>query len=335
MNRKWLLVGAVILLSTLAVAALFLTRSKTPAASTHPATPPSAAAPAPPPAAVEIILSGQVQAANVVNVPAPVDGTIDELMADVGDVVIEGKLLARIKNPKLASAETTAQSEAERQRNRISGLESALISARLDVSRTEADQTRIKQELEKAEKEYQRQESMFRQGITPRVVYERAQQEYNAYKADSERLADVAKDAGNRVSSLTDELQTARADLDQKKGAAEEAHAESGSGEVRSPAEGIVVVRCCQVGESVTAVSTNLFQIAGDLTQLQVAASADSATIEKIHPGQMAAIEIPTVSATIEGKVREVKPDQVIIEFIRPNQSVRPGMTARVKIKLS
>ena len=34
-----------------------------------------------------------------------------------------------------------------------------------------------------------------------------------------------------------------------------------------------------------------LFQIAGDLTQLQVAASADSATIEKIHPGQMAAIE--------------------------------------------
>ncbi|HXA67658.1 MAG TPA: efflux RND transporter periplasmic adaptor subunit [Bryobacteraceae bacterium] len=335
MNRKWLLAGAAIVLSAVAVAAFFLTRSKPPAASTHPATPPTAAASAPPPAAVEIIVSGQVQAANVVNVPAPVDGTIDELMADVGDVVIEGKLLARIKNPKLASAETTAQSEAERQRNRISGLESALISARLDVSRTEADQTRIKQELEKAEKEYQRQESMFRQGITPRVIYERAQQEYNAYKADSERLADVAKDAGNRVSSLTDELQTARADLDQKKGAVDKAHAESGSGEVRSPAEGIVVVRCCQVGESVTAASSNLFQIAGDLTQLQVAASPDSATIEKIHPGQMAAIEIPAVSATIEGKVREVKPGQVIVEFIRPNQSVRPGMTARVKIKLS
>jgi len=335
MNRKWLMAGAVIALSAVAVAALFLTRSKPPAASTHPATPPSAAAPDPPPAAAEIVVSGQVQAANVVNVPAPVDGTIDELMADVGDVVIEGKLLARIKNPKLASAETTAQSEAERQRNRISGLESALISARLDVSRTDADQTRIKQELEKAEKEYQRQESMFRQGITPRVIYERAQQEYNAYKADSERLADVAKDAGNRVSSLTDELQTARADLDQKKGAVEQAHAEGGSGEVRSSAEGIVVVRCCQVGESVTAASSNLFQIADDLTQLQVAASADSAIIEKIHPGQMAVIEIPTVSATIEGKVREVKPGQVIVEFIRPNQSVRPGMTARVKIKLS
>ena len=335
MNRKWLLVGAVILLAALTVAALFLTRSKPQAASSHPAPIPPAAAPATPPAAMEIVVSGPVQAAKVVNVPAPVDGTIDELMADVGDVVIEGKLLARIKNPKLVSAESTAQSDAERQRNRIGALESALISARLEVSRTEADQTRVKLELEKAEKEYQRQESMFRQGITPRVVYEHAQQEYNAYKADADRLAEVAKDAGNRVSSLTDELQTARTDLDQKKGAVDQAHAESGSGDVRSPAEGIVVARCCQVGESVTAASTNLFQIAGDLTQLQVAASADSATIEKIHPGQIAAIEIPSVTTSIEGKVREVLPGQVIIEFTRPNQGVRPGMTARVKIKLS
>ena len=57
--------------------------------------------------------------------------------------------------------------------------------------------------------------------------------------------------------------------------------------------------------------------------------------IVALNAGQMAAIEIPSVSATLEGKVREVKPDQVIIEFTRPNQSVRPGMTARAKIKLS
>ncbi|HTA66834.1 MAG TPA: efflux RND transporter periplasmic adaptor subunit [Bryobacteraceae bacterium] len=335
MNRKWLLAGVVIVLSIVAVAALFLTRRKPPAASIRPAPASPVSAPAPAPAAAEVTVSGQIEAANVVNVPAPVDGTIDELMVNAGDVVIESQLLARVKNPKLASAETAAQSEADRQRNRISGLESAVISARLEVSRTEADQTRIKQELEKADKEYQRQDSMYRQGITPRVVYERAQQEYNAYKADSDRLAEVAKDAANRVSSLTDELQTARTDLDQKKGAVDQAHAESGSGDVRSPAEGIVVARCCQVGESVTAGSTNLFQIAGDLTQLQVAASADAATIDRIHPGQMAAIEIPSVSATLEGKVREVKPDQVIIEFTRPNQGVRPGMTARAKIKLS
>jgi len=322
-------------LSVAAGTALFLIRSKPQPASTHPVQAPPAIVPAPAPAGMEIAVSGQVQAANVVNVPAPVDGTIEELMADVGDVVIEGKPLARIKNPKLASAEADAQSETERERNRINELESALISARLDISRSEADQTRVRLELEKAEKEYQRQESMFRQGITPRVVYERAQQEYTAYKGDSERLAEVAKNATNRVSSLTDELQAARKDLDQKKAAVDEAHAESGAGEVRSPAEGIVVARCCQVGESVAAASTNLFQIAGDLTELQVTASADSATIERIHPGQTAVIEISNIPTPIEGRVREVKPDQVIIEFSSPTHGVRPGVTARAKIKLS
>jgi len=322
-------------LATAAGTALFLIRSKPRAVQTPPAQAPAAVVPAPTPAAPEATVSGQVQAANAVNVMATVDGTIEELMADVGDVVIEGKLLARIRNPKLASAEATAQAETDRERNRITELESALIAARLEISRSEADQTRIKLELEKTEKEYQRQESMFRQGITPRVVYERAQQEYNAYKGDSERLAEVAKNAANRMSSLTDELQTARKELDQKKAAVDEAHAESGAGEVRSPAEGIVVARCCQVGESVTATSTIVFQIAGDLTELQVTASADSATLERIHPGQTATIEIAGVTASIEGKVREVQAEQVIIGFSSPSRGVRPGMTARAKIKLS
>jgi len=334
MRRKWLVAGAIIALSAVAGVALYLTRSKPHAPAPHLTQTPPAAAPIPAPAPAEISVSGQVQAAKVVNVPAPVDGTIEELMADVGDVVIEGKLLARIKSPKLASAEVTAQSEVEQDGNRVTQLESALISARLEVSRFDADQTRIKVELERAEKEYQRQDSMFRQGITPRVVYERAEQDYKAYKADSERLAEVAKNAANRVSSLTDELQNARKDLDQKKAAVDQARTESGAGEVRSPGEGIVVTRCCQIGESVTAGSTSLFQIAGDLTQLQVAASADPATIERIHPGQTATVDIESIPS-IEGKVREVQPQQVIIEFNNPSSAVRPGMTARVKIKLS
>jgi multidrug resistance efflux pump len=333
MRDKWLTTG-VLVLAAAAAAALFLVRSK-PAPVSPSAQAPQVSAPAPAPEPLEITVSGQVQAAKTVNVPATVDGTIQELIADAGDVVIEGKLLARIKSPKLAAAEETAQSETDRARNRINEVEAALIASRLEVSRSAADQTRTKLELEKAEKEYQKQEFMFRQGITARLVFEKSQQEYNALKTDSERLAEASKNAVNRLSSLTDELQTAHKDLDQKKAALDEAHAESGAGDVRSPAEGIIVARCCQVGESVTASSTNLFQIAGDLTALQVTAAADSATIEKIHPGQPAAIEIVNVPGTIAGKVREVKPDAVTIDFASPSAAVRPGMTARVKIKLS
>jgi multidrug resistance efflux pump len=78
-----------------------------------------------------------------------------------------------------------------------------------------------------------------------------------------------------------------------------------------------------------------MFQIAGDLTMLQVAAPADSAAIQRIRPGQNASIEIMGISTLLSGQVREVQPEQVIIEFTSPSQLVRPGMTARVTIKLS
>jgi multidrug resistance efflux pump len=334
MSGKWLAAGVIVLVAA-AAGVFFLARNKPQATVVQPTVAPPAPVPAPPPASLEITVTGQVQAANGVNVPAPVDGTIEELMAEVGDVVIEGKLLARIKNPKLASAEAAARSQVEQDRSRISELESALIAARLEVSRSQADETRTRLELERAEKEYQKQELMFLQGITPRLAYEKAQQDYNALKTNSEKLADGAKDARNRVSSLTTDLGNARRDLDQQKAALDQSRAESSAGDVRSPAEGIVVARCCQVGESVTSSSTTLFQIAGDLADLQVAAPTDSSTIARLQPGQTAVIEIPIVSPTITGRVREVKSGQVIIEFHSPAPAVRPGMTARVKIKLS
>src|SRR5579864_544628 len=332
MRDRWLAAGVAVLVGAV-TAALFLTRNKPNAVTPPPQT--QATPPAVVPPLSEITVSGQVQAAKVIDVPAPVDGTIEELMADAGDVVIEGKVLARIKNPKLAAAEANAQSEAESARNRISELESALIAARLEVSRSQADQARVKTELERAEKEYQKQQLMFRQGITARLVYEKSQQDYNAFKTESEKLDEAAKNAVNRVSSLTDELQAALKDLEQKKAAADQAHAGSSAGDVRSPAEGIVVARCCQVGESVTADATRMFEIAGDLTALQVTAPADPAAVQRIHPGQLAVIEIESVPGAITGKVREVQPEQVTVDFTSPSASVRPGMTARVKIKLS
>lgn len=335
MRDKWLLAGAVVVLAAIASTALFWTHRKPQVVAPQPVSNQPAAAPASPPAPVEIALAGEIQAAHVVNVPPAVDGTIEQFMAEVGDVVIEGKLLARIKNPKLASDEAAAQLEAERARNRISEIEAALIAARLEVSRSQADQARVKIELDRAQKEFEKQQFMFKQGITARLVFEKSQEDYNALKTNSETVAEAAKNGANRVFSLTTDLENARHDLDQQKASLDESRAESAAGDVRSPAEGIIVARCCQVGESVSVASTSLFQIAGDLTSLQVAATADSATIERIHPGQSAVIEIANFTATISGTVREAKLQQVIIDFTSPSPAVRPGMTAQVKIKVS
>jgi HlyD family secretion protein len=334
MSAKWLLAAAAFVLAV--VAAVFLLNRKQPrAAQPQPVPAPAVTAPAPPPAPKEVRLTGTVQAANVVNVPATMDGTIEELMAGVGDVVIEGRVLARIRNPKLAAAEMMAQVEAERARNRTAELESALISARLEVSRSEAEAARTRLEFEKAEKEYQRQQTLYREGITARLTYEKSQQDYNALKADSERLAETAKNAFNRASTLTQDLENARRELEQKTAALNEAHAQNGAGDVRSPAAGIIVAKCCQAGDVVNPAAMELFQIASDLTTLQVAAAVDDAVGQQIHPGQSAEIEINPVPGSLTGKVREVQPGNVIIDFVSRSPAVRPGMTAQVRIKLS
>ena len=55
------------------------------------------------PKATEITLTGAVQAAHVVDVPVPVDGTVEQFLAEVGQHVSEGEVLARIRNPRLAA----------------------------------------------------------------------------------------------------------------------------------------------------------------------------------------------------------------------------------------
>ena len=333
MARKWLPAGLVIVLAALGTIAVRVNRPKSRVAPTEPAPIASAAAPAAP-AIVEITLAGRVQAANVVNVTSPVDGTIEQLMAGAGDTVIEGRILARVSNPKLAADRAMAEMELERRSNRIAQLDSAVIAARLEISRSEGDASRSRLELQRAEKEYQRQQLMFREGITPRVVYEKSQQDYNALKTDSEQLAEAAKNAVNRAGDLSAELASARRDLEQQKAALEQSRVQSAAGDVLSPAEGIIVGNCCQAGDTVTA-STTLFQISSDLTKLEVTALADSATAARLHPGQPAIVEIANVPGVIAGRVREIDAGQVVVEFTSAFSAVRPGMMARVKIKVS
>lgn len=335
MPRMWLVAGVTVVLVGVGAGLIVFTRNKSPAVKTVASPPPEPHRVASSPAApAEIALSGKIEPANVINVPAPVDGTVEQLMAEVGDVALEGRVLAHIKNPNLASAVDTASQELERGRNRVTMLESGLIAARLEVSRSEADEARARLEFAKAEKEYQRQKLMFGQGITPRLVFEKSEQDYKALKSDSEKLAEAAKNAGNRVSDLAQELESSRHELDQQKDALDKARAGNIAGDVRSPAEGIIVARCCQAGEPVSAGST-LFQISSDLTALHVEAAADPESIARIRPGQAAVVEIVGASGTAPGKVREVKEGEAIVDFTSPSPDVRPGMMARVKIKVS
>lgn len=328
MRGRWLLTAGLVLF--LAVLAGLFTAAQR-GAFRPPPPPKPVAKPALP---AEVSLPGRVVATKVVNVPVPIDGILQRFMADVGEDVFEGELLAQVKNMRVDSTAENAQAVAERAQARVNELQSALIAAKLEASRARADATRTRTEFVKAEKAYQRQKMLMNEGATPRLTFEKSEADYKKLKADLDSFESLAQTAEDKIASLTKEVDSARTLAQSEQQQLDEARADAGAGEVRSPVNGIVVGRQGQAGEPIARDVKDMFQIAVDLSALQVVATPDPQTISRVKPGQPALVVIAEAPAGIPGTVRELKGGQVFVEFASPSAAIRPGVTAQVKIKV-
>ena len=86
----------------------------------------------------EITLSGNIEPKHVVAVGAAVQGNIEAFLADVGDEVFEGQVLARIGSAGLESTREQAQSDAEHAQDQVTRAEASVNTARLEASRADA-----------------------------------------------------------------------------------------------------------------------------------------------------------------------------------------------------
>src|SRR4051812_41701871 len=178
MRKRWALAAAVLVLALAGVGwALYRLREPK-------------AAPAPkstPPAVVvgnDAVLKGTVQPARTVRVAAPIAGVIDAMFAEVGQAVEEGQLLARIKNWEFETATEAAAAELEQAQARVARAEELIVGARLESSRAAADLSRARSDLDRLEKEFKRQSLLFKEGATPRLLYEKTQHEYESARQD-------------------------------------------------------------------------------------------------------------------------------------------------------
>ena len=80
--------------------------------------------------------------------------------------------------------------------------------------------------------------------------------------------------------------------------------------------------------------SKDLFQIATDLTQLQITLTPSPEDLARIHAGQAVSIRVPDLSPDeIPGVVREVSRAEVTIDFTSPTPPAKLDLAAQVKIK--
>lgn len=319
---------ALALLALAAAAFLLLRRRAPPAPSTQPAG--SSAV-----LASELHLDGTIRARQIVAVPAPVEGILEQFMVEPGQEVFEGQLLGRIHNGGLEAARQAAQADLERAEARVRALESGLIAARLEASRSRAEADRVRGEFERIERNYQRHQFLFKEGAVAKLVFEKVQKEYETARQDKESVEEMARLAEERVAAMTKELDSARTVLEERREALEQARQNLAATEVHSPVDGVLLARNRQVGDPVGPHVQDLFQIAVDLSWLEVVVEPEPPALERIREGQPALVEVVEGPPSgMPGKVVAIDQGRVVIEFSNPSPSVKPGMTAHVRISL-
>jgi HlyD family secretion protein len=299
-----------------------------------PALPVRAAGPAVLPAN-QVTLSGAIRPQHVVGVGAQVNGVIEAFLVDVGQDVYGGQVLARIGSQGLESAREAAASAVDHAQEQVSRAEAAVAGARLEQSRADAEAQRARFAMERAEAVHSRQQSLFTQGATPRLVYEKAQNEYDSARAEFAVMDKSARAAAERVQSTLREVASAQKILADENQRLEESQSAFEAADVHSPVDGLLVGRNGEIGKPAQEFGENLFQIATDTYALEVALEPQPPVLKRLRPGQPALILVPDLQTPgIAGDVKEIKGTQVLVEFNSTIPAIRPGMLADVRLKL-
>ncbi|TNE62544.1 MAG: HlyD family efflux transporter periplasmic adaptor subunit [Alphaproteobacteria bacterium] len=261
--------------------------------------------------------SGSVRPLITVDIGSQLSGQIAELLVDYNDEVTEGQLLARIDPQSFQTQVTQAKAEL------------AVANAGVDIQK--ASILSAKANLKEAERVYKRQKELRAQGNVAESTLDTAETGVETAKAG--------------LAAAEAQLRNAEAGVIQRQAALAQAEINLERTEIRSSINGTVIERSVDLGQTVAASlqAPTLFQIAQDLSDIQVEASVDEADIGSVARGNRVEFTVDAFDGrTFRGVVDQVRlaPTEssnvvtytVVISARNPGRILLPGMTANVDI---
>jgi len=214
-------------------------------------------------------------------------------------------------------------------------LESQLLAARLESARGRAEMARVQDDYSRAERVAQRETVLNREGATPRLKFEKAVKDHEAARLDYESANAKAKITEVRVAQLIKDIEAAKRSAEEKASALEEAESDLQATQVHAPVDGIILERKGDAGAEVVRGENGVFRIATDLGQLQVVIEPEPPVLAKLQAGMQAFVFLAEVGAEpLNAEISRIENAKVYVMFGSPDPSVRPGVTAQVRIKL-
>ena len=303
--------------------------------------------------------TGACNAVVDVQVGSQVSGNIKALYADFNTRVKAGQLVALI-DPEMFQAKVKQADAAWR--NSQAALENAkaaavkseadLYSARAAEVNQLAAIAKTKVAVADAKTKLARRQTMFSDQIISKEDLDTAQATYDQALADQQaayaqhdaaehniQSGEAALQASNKqVTMFEDEVDLNLASLNQ-------ARIDLAHTRITAPVDGTVVARRMDVGQTVAASfqAPTIFEIAQDLTKMQVDTNVAESDVGRLEVGQQATFTVDAYPALVfKGRVAQIRKAPInvqnvitydaVIEVANPELKLFPGMTANVTI---
>ena len=264
-----------------------------------------------------VATSGAVRPLITVEVGSQVSGQIKEIFVDFNSPVEKDQLLALL--------------DAQSFESRVLQNKADLRVATSNVIVQQASIDRANANLRRARLEYERAEPLTKKGTLSIAELDTALANFESAKAD--------------VTMAEAQLVNARAAQDQRQASLESAEIDLERTKIRSPIDGVVINRAVDQGQTVAASLSSpvLFNIAQDLTDIQIEANVDEADIGNVNEGNEVSFTVDAYpDMEFSGRVKQVRlaPNEsnnvvtysVIVTARNPERKLLPGMTAIVEI---
>ena len=261
--------------------------------------------------------SGSVAALITVDVGSQISGQIAELNVDFNSPVKKGDLLAVI--------------DGQTYRSRVAAAEADLAVARANIGTQQANSDKAQITLAQSERDYVRLQKLAEEKLISASSLETGLKTLELARGD----VAVAK---AQLANSQATIRTRQATLDQTR-------IDLSRTQIRSPIDGVVIKRAIDRGQTVAASlqAPVLFQIAQDLSRVQLETKVDEADIGSIKTGNVATFTVDAFpDQTFEGRVAQVRMAattvqnvvtySVMVQAANPRQLLLPGMTANVRI---
>jgi HlyD family secretion protein len=281
-----------------------------------------------------VVATGKIQPRSKVDVKSKASGIVEKLLADYGDWVKQGQVLAELDKEELRAR--VRESNATLLAAQAAEQAAAAAHQRNQVEAEGTDLPFLKSGMERARR-------MYEQGLIAQSLLEDAEKAYQM--GLNKQMAALGGVAVTRA-----EMARAKAQVAQAQASLERAEEDLRNSTIVSPMEGLVLSRNVEVGDAVSSIlvlgsQATLVMTLGDVGDVYVLGKVDQADIGRIYKGQRARIVVESFrDKKFEGQITKIAPlgvekdnvttFEVRVSIKNPGGQLKANMSANAEIIL-